>query len=109
MSTDDRKEQRKYQRLNRPLEGSWRGSSGQAVCRITDISLGGCFLQSLASPAIGEETFVTIRIDDARSLTLKGAVVYVETGMGFAVEFGALNEEDSKNLQAVIDAIRAGK
>ena len=109
MSTDDRKEQRRHDRLSRPLEGSWRGSSGQAPCRIMDLSMGGCFLQSMANPAKGEETLVTIRIDDERSLALAGHVVYVETGMGFAVEFAPMNEADAKNLQALNDAIRAGK
>ena len=53
-------ERRQHQRVMRPFEGNWRGASGANNCRISDVSLGGCFVQTLATPTAGDETHVTI-------------------------------------------------
>jgi hypothetical protein len=82
-------ERRRYTRLARPLDGGWHGRSGSASCRIADIGWGGCFVDSRTAPPMNETTVVTVGDGDG-SMEFAGRVVYVERGMGFAVQFDAL-------------------
>jgi hypothetical protein len=78
--------------IAKPRDATWRGAGGGSVCRIADISWGGCFVQALAQPAIRERTEIMARIGD-RDITLNGSVVYVEAPFGFSIEFDPLTEE----------------
>jgi Tfp pilus assembly protein PilZ len=89
----------------RPFEGSWRGASGANSCRISDVSLGGCFVQTLATPTAGEETHVTITFGKDVSMTFAGKVIYIEPSMGFAVKFNELDGEASDEVRRLIDAL----
>jgi hypothetical protein len=86
------RERRRHDRLAKPFEGSWQGGSNAGACRISDLSLGGCFVQSLATPLKGQSTVVTINFSD-HSLSFAGQVVYLEPGIGFAVQFNELDGE----------------
>lgn len=86
-----------------PIEGSWHGASGANVCRIADVSIGGCFIQSLATPTPGEATDVTMHLGPNDPLMLRGLVVYVERGMGFAVAFQDVSAEATAKIQKLID------
>lgn len=101
-------ERRHHQRFKRPLEGSWRGASGATRCRINDISASGCFLMSLAMPAMGESTAVTIEFPGG-ALTLKGEVAYAERGMGFAVKFVNVDDEMRAALEGHLATLQASE
>jgi hypothetical protein len=105
-ASNDKPEHRRFPRLQRPFDGTWRGASGLANGRIIDLSLGGCFVQSLAAPATGEETEVTIRFASNHAVQFSGRVVYVERGIGFAVEFEPMTSEQSEALTVLFDALR---
>ena len=79
-------ERRGFPRHTTPLQGAWHGASGGSDCRIVDISWSGCFVQTLAQPGIGEQTLVTVPTIEGPTV-LRGAVAYVEPGMGFSVKF----------------------
>ena len=104
-------ERRQHKRVTRPFEGHWRGSSGASNCRISDVSLGGCFVQTLATPTAGDETQVTIAFGNDLSMTFAGKVIYVEPKMGFAVKFNELNDDGSEEVRRLLDALagRDGK
>lgn len=97
-------ERRQHRRVARPFEGRFSGSSGNTVCRIADISLGGCFVQSLASPAPGEEVVVTVVVGN-HTLVFPGTVVYVDAGMGFAVRFRDIPQEELDELSRLLTAL----
>ena len=98
-------ERRRFQRLGKPFDGNWRGASGGAVCRITDLSLGGCFVHALAMPTPGEETHVTINFGLEMSMIFVGTVMYVEPNIGFAVKFRGLTEEHAEAISRLIEAL----
>ncbi len=95
-------ERRKHKRVTQILEGTWTGASGSNVCRITDISVGGCFISGLAVPLAGFETTITIKLDKGRYVTAPGKVVYSEANVGFAVEFYPLGEAERARLLAFL-------
>lgn len=105
-SQQDPRERRQFLRLAKPFDGSWRGASGSAPCRITDISLGGCFVQSVAAPMPGEETTVTIALTGDRTVAFSGHVVYTEPHMGFAIRFRQLDAAEREELGRIIDSIK---
>lgn len=100
-------ERRQHKRVAFPFDASWTGASGAARCRTVDVSLGGCYLYSRSSPAIGEETTVTLERSD-KSITLRGRVVQVESGMGFAVQFVDVSDTDLQQLKELITAVDTG-
>ena len=99
-----KQERRKHARAVRLFEGTWHGAAGSGHCRIGDLSLGGCFVQTLAAPAVGEKTVVTLQAP-AGPLPLQGEVRYVDPGMGFAVKFQDLAPEALAGLREVIATI----
>ncbi|MEZ5316270.1 MAG: PilZ domain-containing protein [Vicinamibacterales bacterium] len=98
-------ERRQHPRIQQPFEGSWSGASGATSCRIGDLSLGGCFIQSLASPNAGETTTVTINFGGDHAMSFKGTVVYAEDAMGFAVKFNPLGDRDRATFNQVLAAL----
>lgn len=97
-------ERRQHFRLAVPIDATWHGASGASACRVADISVGGCFVQSLATPTSGESTVVTMQIGPQDVLTVRGKVVYVERGMGFALSFHDVAPDAASRIQQLIEA-----
>lgn len=57
-------------------------------------------------PQTGERTLVTLSVG-GREATLPGTVVYVESGMGFAVQFKDLSADEQAVLAQIIEATAA--
>ena len=94
-------ERRRYQRLVKPLHATFRGGSGATDCRISDISWGGCFVQTVTTPQNHERTEVAFLVGDTM-ITIPGEVVAVETGIGFAVQFDSLNADQARALKSLL-------
>jgi hypothetical protein len=87
------------------LDGVWYGS-GQR-CRITSLSVSGCYIESLTPPDKGARVRVRIELLQQGSVTIQAEVVYSEARMGFAVRFGGLSLETRKKLARTIDLLIA--
>lgn len=96
-------DRRRHQRYARPIDGTWQGASIAGRCRISDISIGGCFVQSLVTPTPGELTSVTLGLAGQDPLVLAGRVVYVEANMGFAMSFETLSESARTRLERFLE------
>ena len=94
-------EKRRYQRLVRPIHATFRGGSGATACRIGDISWGGCFVQTVTAPQMKERTEIAFLVGETM-LTIEGQVVYIETGIGFAVQFDPLTADQVKMLRDLL-------
>jgi hypothetical protein len=101
-STDDR---RKHARILKPIDGRWLGGGAGTNCRLLDLSAGGCFVQSLSSPAIGDSTSVVLTVNDGRPLTLNGTVVHIEARIGFSVQFTQMSADCASRLATFIDSL----
>jgi hypothetical protein len=87
-------DQRRFPRLDVPIDGTWDGASGLRTVRVTSLSLGGCFVDGLGDPSMGERTSVTLRFGDGTTLCLPGDVVYRDRVQGFGVRFCELAAEE---------------
>jgi hypothetical protein len=81
-------ERRRFLRHVVSLDVLWDGSSAFAPSRLSDISLGGCYVDSRSTPNLGETVELTVTIDGV-STVLRGTVTQVHLGMGFGVAFSA--------------------
>jgi hypothetical protein len=81
--------------------GQWHASSGAAHVRVGDLSVGGCFVQSLAMPKAGETTSVTVTVGE-RVFTFSGRVIYLDPGIGFSMEFVGVPDADARELTRLL-------
>ncbi len=76
-------------------------SSGQREARISDISAGGCYVDSIAAVSEGETVSFEISTGEGTPLSFTGEVAYVLPAMGFGIKFTNLTEEQRKFLLSV--------
>ena len=71
------------------------------MCRIADIGWGGCFIEAMATPAIGEVTIVAVPVRGA-IVEIQGTVRYTESAMGFSMEFERLTPDQVDALAGLL-------
>ncbi len=77
-------------------------SSGGRTARISDISMGGCYMESIVQVQKGERFSFDITSTTGEVVRLSGEVAYVFDGLGFGVEFIDLNDQTREFLQKII-------
>src|SRR6185295_20152213 len=92
---DDR---RAKQRLSVRLDAVWDGPTETHSARVTNLSEGGCFLDSVGSVRRGEIVGFRVLLPDEDWLYLEGEVRH-HSAEGFGVQFVELNEEQTEKLQ----------
>lgn len=93
---------RRYPRLPVLVECRLDGASGRHEMRMTDLSPGGCFVDTSMSFPEGTRVTLYAQLGDGE-VTLPGRVIPVKTGgFGFGVEFVDLDEAAEKQLEAYL-------
>ncbi len=89
------KNRRVYPRLrcNLAVEFCLKSSSSLKVGNLSNISLGGCYVQTDAPCARGDKVTVSIKAD-AGPLKADGEIVWADNGYGFAVQFMGGDQQD---------------
>src|SRR5688572_7179628 len=78
-------------------------ASGRHPARISDISAGGCYIDTIVEVKVGEEIAFEVQRRNGESLKFRGTVVYHFAGMGFGLKYFDLTEEQSNFFtQAVL-------
>lgn len=95
-------ERRSQPRLRVSLDAMWDSSTEAHSARVTDLSEGGCFLDSVGEVRLGEIVGFRILLPDDEWLYLEGEVRHYSAGRGFGVQFVELNEEQTEKLLALI-------
>jgi hypothetical protein len=96
-------ERRNYERVMLPLEARWEGQSGRYSARISDISLGGCFIESLGQVTVDENISFEVQLPTGNWMPLTGTVVYQYSNIGFGVRYRELSELERNLLADVIE------
>ena len=92
---DDR---RNAPRLSVSLNAMWDSSTAAHSARITDLSEGGCYLDSVGEVRRGEIVGFRVLLPDEDWLYLEGEVRH-HSSNGFGVQFVDLNEEQTEKLR----------
>jgi len=93
-------ERRQAIRVPGPFEAIWDGQSGGGVCRLSDLSEDGCFIESLCAPDKGEQIEVMATLA-AHQLRLRGRVIYVVPAVGFGVAFLRSDDTAARTRQVL--------
>jgi hypothetical protein len=100
MIEDRREEERK----SITLEVRWEGVSGRHSARISDLSLGGCYLDTLGGATVGELVELEIKLPTGEWLPLRGTVAFYHPSLGFSVCFTFLTDEEQYQLTQLINS-----
>ena len=85
-------------RLNISLDAMWDSSTEAHSARLTNLSEGGCYLDSVGEVRRGEIVGFRVLLPDGDWLYLEGEVRHHTAGAGFGVQFTELNEEQTEKL-----------
>jgi hypothetical protein len=97
-------ERRNEKRYLMPLEVRWEGLSGQYAARISDLGLGGCYIETLAQVSDGDEIRFEIQLPTGFWMPLRGTVVHRQPNLGFGVRFNQLMMMERNVLLRVLDS-----
>jgi hypothetical protein len=96
------KENRSETRFDICLTARWQGSATNQNVRISDLSRGGCYVDTIGEVIVGETLFLEILMSDGEWFELQGVVARDSPGLGFGVRFMNLNEKQQHQLDALI-------
>ncbi len=97
-------ERRKIKREPIILDVLWEGSGGKHEARTSDISMGGCFIDTIGQVAVGETITFKLCLPTGEWIELQGEVRYELPRFGFGVRFDSLSVENQRRLFDVIKA-----
>ena len=85
------------------VEAWWQGLSGRHEARVSDLSLGGCFIDTLGRAEVGEFMLLALKLPAGAWLRLRGQVASVDANTGFSVAFTYLTEDEQQALTQLLD------
>ena len=99
-------ERRNEKRLEVCLDAVWDGNSGNHPARVTDLSDGGCYVDSLGESQVGEILNIKLQLQNGDWLELSGEVAHQMPPMGFGVRFIDLTSEQLQNLRSLLEILQ---
>ena len=96
-------EQRVEPRTDICLEANWDGRSGNCVARMTDLSVTGCYVDSLGEVKVGEILGFEIQLPGGEWLYLEGEVMHAKPRLGFGIRFIDLDTEQVEKIRGVTE------
>lgn len=99
-------ERRKHERVPALLEVVWEGAAGVYEARLSDLSLGGCYLETIGKARLGDVVAFKVRLPTGHWLRLRGEVKRYERGIGVGLRFPSMSEGYRKLLSQVINELK---
>jgi PilZ domain-containing protein len=96
-------DRRAEKRLEVCLDAVWDGTSGKHPARVTDLSEGGCYIDTLGDALVGEVLNVTLQLPNCDSLKLTGEVAHQMPPIGFGIRFVDLSSEQLEKIRSLLD------
>jgi hypothetical protein len=93
---------RRSERLPLRLEVRLSGLSGHHGARTSDISLGGCYIETIGSVTAGERVQIEFQLPTGAWVSLQGEVVYCHPNLGFGVRFLDVGEQELAALRGIL-------
>ena len=98
-------DRRTEKRWDVSLDAVWDGKSGNYSARVTDLSEGGCYVDTLGEAQVGEILSLKIQVPSGEWLELSGEVAHQTPPLGFGLRFQNLTDEQLDKLRSVIAEI----
>jgi hypothetical protein len=95
---EDRQPLRRYPRWPVSIDCDVEGTSGHSSMRLSELSIGGCYIDTRMAFAEGASVTITALFPGG-DLTFTGRVIYVHPGYGFGVGFDPLSDATREKLE----------
>jgi PilZ domain-containing protein len=95
-------EQRRETRVPLRLEVQWNGWENQSPDVTSDVSLSGCYIESLNSVTVGEVLNLGLRLPSKEILPIRCEVRYHQPTIGFGIRFLQLSSVQRDALAELI-------
>ena len=87
------------------LDVVWQGSSGKQDARMSEISMDGCFIDSMVQGrALGDIVEFKVHLPSGPWVSLQGELVHEDHPIGFGLRFRGLTDGDKRLLAQVVVA-----
>jgi c-di-GMP-binding flagellar brake protein YcgR len=103
MSTPEQN-RRQYSRLKLrvPVELILEGATSPLRGATADLSLSGCYIESIFPHPVGTKLELKLRLDD--TLSVQGTVVTRDPQVGNGIQFDPMSPKDNEKLRAFLEA-----
>ena len=88
------------------LDAVWDGKSGNYSARVTDLSEGGCYVDSLGEAQIGEVIAFKLQLPNGEWIEFSGEVGHQSPPLGFGLRFVTLSDEQREKLHSLLDHLQ---
>ena len=95
-------DRRSEKRLDVCLDAVWDGKSGNYIARVTDLSEGGCYVDTLGQATTGEILRLKLQLPEGAWLELIGEVAHQSPPLGFGMRFVDLTDTQLETLRTII-------
>jgi hypothetical protein len=99
-------ERRGEERVQLMLEIRWQSLSGKHTARVSDMSLSGCFVETMAQVSRGELIRFEVQLPTGGWMPITGEVVYHLPAMGFGMRFKSLTATQKGMITGLLDYIK---
>lgn len=95
-------EHRRESRIPVRLEVEWNGWDSRSPDVTSDVSLGGCYIESLNPVSVGEVLNLGLRLPTKETVLFRCEVRYHQPTIGFGIKFLGLSSSQRAALQGLI-------
>jgi PilZ domain len=95
-------ERRTNKRKRLLLEAKWESMSSTHTARVEDLSLGGCFVDTLGRVEPNEAVDLEVQLPSGGWLSLRGKVASYQPGVGFGMSFTSLSKDEVAALEELM-------
>lgn len=93
---------REHERTSYLTEVILESASGKRQARLSDLSLGGCFVDTLTNVREGEDVTLSASFENGDRFEARGRVAYVMQGFGFGLSFIELTNGSQEILEKLV-------
>lgn len=98
-------DRRREERREVCLDAIWDGKSGNYTARVTDLSEGGCYVDTLGDAQVGEIISFKLQTPTGEWLELTGEVAHETPPLGFGLRFVYLADDQREKLRSLISQL----
>jgi len=85
------------------LDAVWDGKSGNYQARVTDLSEGGCYVDTMGEAHVGEVLVFKLQTPEGEWVELTGEVAHQTPPLGFGLRFINLTDEQHQKLLSLLN------
>ena len=97
--------ERTHERTALLTEIELTSASGRREARISDLSLGGCFVDTIVTARVGEDVSLRLGVNSDHPIELSGKIAYILDGFGFGIGFDELTDEIRTDLAKYLEPV----